>query len=213
MLRPFKWLITAVVLFSLTLFLLSPFFIYNRLNQELPVAELYFQKLAKQRFLVFIATGNLCHFKKYVVAGDQWQLDARFLKWNSWFEMLGIPSLYSMQRLSGRYRTTLEEMKLPRTSYDIAAQSYFDWFAAGQESETFWMGIRYGASVYMDLDESKTYRVYKTEDGLIAKTLPHQPLRGEDGLLMLTIDRSCGKGDGFLQQFVALIHEKALRYL
>lgn len=177
------------------------------------MAELYFEKQADQLYSAFIASGDLCDFSEYQLAGDQWQLDAYFLKWKPWLEFLGVPSLYQLDRLSGRFSTIQSEIKTPQTSYNISPEIYFEWLSHSFEQESLLVGARYGSSVFMALDENKVYRVYKTEDGLIAKTIVRRPVQREDGLLLLTIDRGCAAGPTHIHRLSKLFNEMALRYL
>lgn len=210
LLRLARWLSVTGVLFLLAVFALSPFYIYHQLNTEIPIAELYFEKESPRHYRAFLATGDLCDFKTYLLAGDQWQLDARFLKWKPWVEALGMPSLYQLERFSGRYRSTDEEQLNPKVSHDVARDTYLDWFDESGEEGAL-ISARYGSSVYMELDENKTYRVYKTEDGLLARAIDRTSLRREEGLLLLTVDRSCSVKPGFIERLSILLNYAVVR--
>ena len=49
------------------------------------------------------ARERLASAKQYVLYGDQWQIDARVVRWKLPALMAGVPPLYRLERLSGRY--------------------------------------------------------------------------------------------------------------
>ena len=59
--------------------------------------------------------------------GDEWRIEARVLKWKPWAYVLGLDSQYRLDRFSGRYADTQQEINAERSVYDIrpARQSGF----------------------------------------------------------------------------------------
>jgi hypothetical protein len=79
---------------------------YQRLTYEQPVAELAFERLAPHRFR---ATLDYPYYpsgarRVLLMNGDDWQLDARILKWKGLATLLGLNMEYRLERLSGRFR-------------------------------------------------------------------------------------------------------------
>ena len=90
-------LVLLLALFSVS------YFGYSNLTSETRIAELSFTQIDTDEYLVNLATGDFCEVRSFVVLGDQWRLDARFLKWKYWAAALGFESKYRLDRLEGRY--------------------------------------------------------------------------------------------------------------
>src|SRR4051812_5938416 len=81
---------------------------YRRLAAESLVASLDTHQLGPQRYAVEIALPDGTRRAAEIV-GDEWQLDARVIKWDVRAVVLGAPPLYELDRLSGRYRDAARE--------------------------------------------------------------------------------------------------------
>ena len=77
--------------------------IYQRLTYEQPVAELNFERLALHRFRATLDFPSGAR-RVLLMNGDDWQLDARILKWKDLATLLGLNTEYRLERLSGRFR-------------------------------------------------------------------------------------------------------------
>ncbi len=76
---------------------------YLRLTYEQPVATLSFTALGPQDFRATLSDAA-GHISSTELRGDDWQLDARVLKWKGPATVLGLDPLYRLGRLEGRYR-------------------------------------------------------------------------------------------------------------
>lgn len=178
--RYLKWIAILGLLGAAALVLISPFYIYERFDSEQPIAELYFEAQAPQSYVAYVSTGG-CGFERFEVNGDQWQLDATFLKWQGRAVLLGLDSLYKLERLSGRYHDIAVANQRASRAYDLSPEVALDLFALAGQHHSRWVDTQFGSSVFMDMDSSKLYRVYKTEDALIARAAPRsaQPLASD----------------------------------
>ena len=79
---------------------------YARLTFERPVAEIVFQQRAPQSFNATLTQVPNGEIQMFVLSGDEWQLDARVLKWKGWANLFGLDAQYRLERVSGRYRTS-----------------------------------------------------------------------------------------------------------
>ena len=83
---------------------------YQRLTHEEKIAELTFNQLSKQNFNLTMTLFNSNTKHRYSISGDEWQIDARVIKWQGWAQLLGLTAQYRLERLSGRY-TDIEQEK------------------------------------------------------------------------------------------------------
>ena len=93
---------------------------WRRLTDEALVARVETRQLGVQRYAVALITPDGVR-REIELAGDDWQLDARVIKWNPTAVVLGAPPLYRLDRIGGRYRDAALERTAPRTVVALAA--------------------------------------------------------------------------------------------
>ena len=90
-----------------------------RLTNETPAAEVRFRQQGERRFAAEVLYPD--HTREaFDLAGDEWQLDARVLKWHAPATMLGLDAAFRLDRIGGRYRDVGSERSEPRTVYELA---------------------------------------------------------------------------------------------
>src|SRR5262245_42890239 len=104
----------AVVLFSASVYT------FHALTDESLIAELRFDETGDRQYLARLRTGDRCVERILPVFGDQWRVDAEFLKWKYWAMLFGLDSQYRLDRLEGRYRDTAEQNTAPNVAHDLA---------------------------------------------------------------------------------------------
>lgn len=200
MMRMLKWLGLPVVLVLLLAALLfsSWLYTYQRLTDEALVAELSFEPLGGQRYRASVATGDRCEAGYYDLYGDQWRLDAQFIKWKYWATLLGFDPLYRLDRLEGRYADVADENGRPHVAYSLARDSTLDLagLAAGLGRLNFLLDAGYGSSTFERIDPGRVYRVYRTPTGLMTRSEPRTVGENRGGRLTIRIDRACGAEPG-----------------
>ena len=145
---------------------------YSRLTYETPVAEVRFQKRANQHFWAYVTFGRadatICD-----IGGDEWQMDARVLKWKGNALLLGSDTLYRLDRLSGRYRDISQERTGERSVYSLGekgmgldiwpfVQRYSRWVP--------WVDAVYGNAAYMPMADGARFVVSVGASGLVARS-------------------------------------------
>ncbi len=83
-------------------------------------AEIVFEQRAPQTFNATLTQVPNGEIQMFVLAGDEWQLDARVLKWKGWANLFGLDAQYRLERVSGRYRDITQERTAERTVYPLA---------------------------------------------------------------------------------------------
>ncbi|MEN8106992.1 MAG: hypothetical protein ABFS22_03195 [Pseudomonadota bacterium] len=193
---------TLVVLLGAGLLLLSNLYTFYRLTDESPIAELRFVSRAPGEYQALLLYGDFCEPQRYTLYGDQWRLDAMFLKWRSWANLLGMDSLYRIERLGGRYRGVSAENAATAHAYELQADSPVDLagMLARYKGVISPVDTLYGSSVYADMDPAFIYQVYRGQSGLLVRKVPAADSPASDGTLTIDINRSCGGSPGLLER-------------
>jgi hypothetical protein len=146
---------------------------YARLTYEAPVAELVFEKRGPKTYqltMVRIPSGDL---QIFMLDGDEWQLDARVLKWKGWVTLLGLDAQYRLERLSGRYRDIQDERTAKRTVYPLTENPGLDlWTVATDHPNRLpWVDAVYGSATYLPMADGARFRVTLSQTGLLARPM------------------------------------------
>jgi len=96
---------------------------YRQLLKESAVATVHFEKTSPQTYTATLITDD--YQKSYFqLKGDQWQIDARIIRWHPNLIRMGFETIYRMDRISGRYNSFQQELHGERTVYPIRENSY-----------------------------------------------------------------------------------------
>jgi hypothetical protein len=188
-------LLTVCILVGLLVLLLSAsIYTYNVLTGETVIAELRFDRTGNREYLAYLRTGNRCEEQSYPLIGDQWRIDAEFLKWKYWALLLGLDSQYRLDRLEGRYRSADEQNNSPTLAHDLADGTAIDivTFASALGPANFLIDATYGTSTYQDIDPRSVYYVAKTPTGIITRSMPRPVQERDAEALAIAIERGCG---------------------
>jgi hypothetical protein len=143
---------------------------YDRLTHEIPVATVSFQAQGDQHFSAVLvpATGRTVVFDMY---GDEWQLDARILKWRGIATVLGFDTIYRLDRFGGRYRDATQERERRRSVHSLSEEPGFDIWSWTRRYPRWlpWVDAVYGSATYMPMVAGATYRVTASPTGLLAR--------------------------------------------
>jgi hypothetical protein len=152
------------------LLLLANLLTYDRLTRERLVAEIRFQARAPQLFWAYVAP-----VKKdpgiFEMRGDEWQMDARVLKWRRMALVLGFDTVYRLDRLSGRYHDIRQERSGPRTVYSLSDEPGLDIWTLVRRHARWIPGVDalYGSATYMPMVDGARYGVFISASGLLAR--------------------------------------------
>jgi hypothetical protein len=194
--KAFKFSLTVVVLFAvLSLVLLTAtVYTYDRLTAETLIAELRFDATGERQYVAHLRTGDRCAERAFVVYGDQWRVDAEFLKWKYWALLFGLDSQYRLDRLEGRYRSAAEQNSQPNVAHDLTDRTAVDLVALAESlgAFNFLLDATYGSSTYQDIDVDDVYYVYRTTTGIITRHEPRPAEHTPGDALSVRIDGACG---------------------
>lgn len=144
---------------------------YARLTHERPVAEIVFEQRGPQTFNATLTQVPNGEIQMFVLTGDEWQLDARVLKWKGWANLFGLDAQYRLERVSGRYRNIEQERTAERTVYALAENPGLDlWQLTLDKPDRLpFVDAIYGNAAYMPMSDGARYEVSITQTGLIAR--------------------------------------------
>lgn len=168
---------TIIITIIISTLVLGNLYTYMRFTDERPIAELTFTPVNNQEFDVHMRLGNFCGVKTYRLYGDDWRIDARFLKWKSWATLFGADSLYRIERLSGRYAKIEDENTKPRSAYNINTNSTIELGELAEKySKLFPMvDTLYGSSTYEKMDRNLVFTVYRAQSGILVREQQKAP--------------------------------------
>lgn len=172
MIRLLRWsLSTGLLVVALVAGLLGwNVWTYHRLTAELPVAELHFARVGDGVYLATI-TPTQGSPRRFRLAGDDWQLDARLITWQPWMQLLGSDPLYRLDRLSGRYRDVARARSVPPSVHALAKNPGLDLWALARDGGAWLPGVdaAYGTAVFLPMAHDARYRVTLSPKGLVAR--------------------------------------------
>jgi len=146
---------------------------YARLTYERPVAEIVFESRSPQHYSATLTEVPNGEMQIFMLAGDEWQLDARVLKWRGWANLLGLDTQYRLERVSGRYRNLEQERHDERTVYGLSENPGIDVWQLTTEYPRWlpFVDAVYGSATYLPMADGARYQVSITQSGLIARPL------------------------------------------
>lgn len=69
--------------------------------------------------LVMAESSTGGRIREYRVLGEQWVIEGHILKWDNWLNFLGLPTMYKLTRVRGRYLKVEDEASMPSTAYSL----------------------------------------------------------------------------------------------
>jgi len=144
---------------------------YRLLTAETPVATLTSRQLGPQQFAVRMELPDGAH-RSIELRGDEWQLDARVIKWTPRAVALGAQPLYRLDRISGRYRDVTQAQTAPPSVVALGDDSILDLWKLKQDFPRWlpWIDADYGSGAFLPLVDGGAYSAtLGTSGGLIAR--------------------------------------------
>lgn len=148
-------------------------FTYKSVLIDQPVATVSFESFEPQSFTAVVVEKNGVE-QRFDLQGEQWQLDARIIKWKGFIAAFDVKPAYRLDKLSGRFYDIQKETMEKRTPSRIVSsilgidiwKFVYDrpkWFPVIDAS--------YGSAAYLPMKPGALYEVYLSTNGLVAKPL------------------------------------------
>ena len=157
-----------------TVFLLVAFNMhtYQRLTYEKHIANLTFTQTGPQEYRASLEVIDDNTDRVYQLKGDEWQIDARILRWKPSIQLLGANTFYRLERLNGRYSQIDDEVNKPRSVYALSGNEQgLDLWTLSRKYQKWmkWLDAYYGNAAYLPMQDGAKYIVSVTQSGLIAR--------------------------------------------
>jgi hypothetical protein len=158
---------------AVTFVVASNLYTYSRLTYESPVADLIFKATGPQRFQATLIRAPSGAMQVFAISGDEWQLDARVLKWRGWATVLGLDAQFRLERLGGRYLDIEKERSASRTVYALSSNPGIDFWAWSLEHPSWvpFVDAVYGSAAFLPMADGARYRVTMSQTGLLARPM------------------------------------------
>lgn len=143
---------------------------YHALAREEVAARLSLTPTGPQRFnaTVRFADGRS---KTFELAGDEISIDAHILKWHPWANLLGLPTAYQLDRVTGRYREIEKERFAPRTVHPLADEGWVNLFRLRQHFA--WLNpvldAQYGSVAFTPANRPAELELLVSSNGLLMR--------------------------------------------
>ncbi len=147
---------------------------YKQILAEQPVATINFELVEDHYFVAVLADTKAGTQKRFNLHGDQWQLDARIIKWKGYFSGFGIKPAYRLDRLSGRYFDIEKESIAKRSVYSLGNTPYQIDVWRFIDEQAKWFSVidaYYGSATYLPMKNGALYEISLSSTGLVARPL------------------------------------------
>lgn len=143
---------------------------YARLTHEQEAARVSIRQLGDRHYVLSVET-RAARTRHFQVHGDEWQIDARVLKWRALGNLLGFDTVYRFERLSGRYADISQERRAARSVHSLAQDPGLDLWSLLRRHHRYvpLADALYGSAVYVPMAEGAEYSVTVSTSGLVVR--------------------------------------------
>jgi hypothetical protein len=141
---------------------------YRFLSEEEPVVQIDSHILSPQRWALTVTWPD-GDTRNVMLAGDDFRIEAVVLKWKLPAMLAGLPPLYRLDRLSGRYDDASQEMTAPRTVIDFRQAGQLDLLDLRKQYPTVLPDVDtlFGSGAYLPLVDGGHYGVSLMRTGAL----------------------------------------------
>src|SRR5687767_2267734 len=161
---------TVLLVAAIVVLVAANLYTYARLTHEQEAARVSMRQLGERHYVLSVQPKGEPprHFE---LRGDEWQMDARVLKWRAMGNLLGFDTLYRLERLSGRYGSVAAERAGPRTVHDLSEETSLDRWSLVRRHHAYvpFADALYGSAVYVPMSEGAEYTVSVSASGLLVR--------------------------------------------
>ncbi|MFL0799367.1 MAG: hypothetical protein K6L80_02870 [Agarilytica sp.] len=165
--------LSLIALSILLIFVGLDLFTYKQILSDKPILTISFQKQQEQLFTTTISYIEEGVEETYDVYGEQWQVDARVIRWRGLLASFGVKPGYRLDRLSGRYYSLEDERRKQRSVHQLDQSEYgLDMWKWVQENGFLPIfDAIYGSATYLPMEDGAIYQVSLSASGLVSTPL------------------------------------------
>jgi hypothetical protein len=145
---------------------------YTRLTHEQRALTAGFTRTGDHQFdaVLSFPSGQV---QRVSLRGDEWQVDARIVKWKALANIAGFDAAYRLERISGRYAEIADERSAPHTVFPLSEPTRLDVWSLVRQVNAWlpWVDALYGSAVYVPMADGASFAVMVTQSGLIVRPL------------------------------------------
>ena len=162
------FLLAAVAVTMLGFSLLT----YERLTHEQLAAEVMLSRLGERHYRATLTYPSR-RTHSFELRGDEWQVDAKVLKWRGLANIAGFDTVYRIERISGRYSNIDRERGEQRTVHVLNEPARIDAWELARRYRTYvpWVDALAGSATFLPMADRALYQVSVSQSGLIARPL------------------------------------------
>lgn len=146
---------------------------YKQVLNDKPLATISFERLGAQSYRAILVESD-GRERRFDLSGDQWQLDARIVRWSNFIAAWGAKPAYRLDRLGGRYFSLEKERQNNRSVFSLMDESAMVvdvWPVLLESSHWLPIDAQYGSATYLPMEDGALYTVSLSASGLVAKPL------------------------------------------
>ena len=143
---------------------------YRRLADEQLAANVTIRRLGERQFKLSVAAPDAAA-REFPVPGDEWQIDARIVKWPRHGAVQGFDTVYRLERLSGRYADMTQERSAARLAHSLAAKEPVDVWVLLRRYHDYLrlVDASSGSTGYVPMAEGAEYAIGVSASGLVVR--------------------------------------------
>jgi len=143
---------------------------FERLTHEQLAAEIMLSKLGERHYKATL-TYPSDKTQSVELRGDEWQIDARMLKWRGMANIAGFDTVYRLERIAGRYSDIEAERSFIRTVHVLNEPARIDAWELVRRYKDYvpWVDALFGSATFVPMADGALYAVSVSQSGLIAR--------------------------------------------
>lgn len=143
---------------------------YQALTHEERIARITIEPKEPQRFDVRIAFPD-SRVQTFELRGDEFYVDARILKWTPQANLIGLHTMWDLDRVAGRYRDVEQERTAPRTVFTLGAKPPVDLFEMRRRFAALapLFDAEYGSATFVPAAAPTELELFVSTSGLLLR--------------------------------------------
>jgi len=145
---------------------------YERLTHEQLAVEVMLSRVGERHYRATLTYPSR-RTQTFELRGDEWQIDARVLKWRGLANIAGFDTVYRLERIGGRYGDIESELRAPRTVHALNEPARIDAWELARRYNTYvpWVDALFGSAAFLPMADAALFQVRVSQSGLVARPL------------------------------------------